>query len=83
MNQPESVVIWATVENSNHPEYGVAMIPFPIPRESYDSYMEKLRAMGIGDPLKQDWDNSPDGCILPRIVPKTRQCLCWHHSSWR
>lgn len=54
MNQPESAVIWATVENSSHPEYGVAMIPFPIPRESYDSYMEKLQAMGIGDPLKQD-----------------------------
>lgn len=54
MNQPEAATIWATVENSSHLEYGVVMIPFPIPRESYDSYMEKLRSMEIGEPLKQD-----------------------------
>lgn len=54
MNQPEVATIWATVENSSRPEYGVTMIPFPIPREAYDSNMEKLRSMEIGDPLKQD-----------------------------
>ena len=54
MNQPETATIWTTVENSSYPEYGVIKIPFPIPRESYDSYMEKLRLMEIADPLKQD-----------------------------
>lgn len=54
MNQPGAATIWATVENGNHPEYGVAMLPFPIPREAYDSYIEKLQAMEIGDPLKRD-----------------------------
>lgn len=54
MNQPEAATIWATVENSGHPEYGVVRIPFPIPRESYDSYIEQLQKMGLGDPLKQD-----------------------------
>ena len=54
MNQPEAATIWATVENSGHPEYGVVRIPFPIPRESYDTYMEKLRQMEIGDVREKD-----------------------------
>ena len=54
MKYQETATIWVTMENSSHPEYGVIRIPFPIPRESYDSYIEQLQKMGLGDPLKQD-----------------------------
>ena len=40
--------------NPNHPEYGVATIPFPIPREQHGHYMEMLALLEIGDPNKQD-----------------------------
>ena len=35
-------------------EYGVASIPFPIPEEQYESTMEMMNALGIGDPLARD-----------------------------
>ena len=54
MNEPEAATIWVTMENSSHPEYRVVRIPFPIPRESYDTYMEKLRQMEIGDVREKD-----------------------------
>ena len=54
MNQPEAATIWVTMENSSYPEYGVVRIPFPIPRESYDTYMEKLREMELGDVREKD-----------------------------
>ena len=44
----------AILKNSEHPEYGTAAIPFPIPTERYDECVERLVAMGIGDPLERD-----------------------------
>ena len=44
----------AVLSNPNHPEYGVATIPFPIPHDQYTYCMEMLEALEIGDALKAD-----------------------------
>ena len=40
--------------NRDHPEYGVATIPFPIPREEYDHCIKLLAALEIGDAVQRD-----------------------------
>lgn len=40
--------------NRDHPEYGAATIPFPIPREEYDHCIKQLAAMEIGDAVCRD-----------------------------
>ena len=44
----------AVLSNPGHPEYGVATIPFPIPRDQYTYCMELLEALEIGDTVKAD-----------------------------
>lgn len=44
----------AILSNPAHPEYGVATIPFPLPREEYDHSIELLSALEIGDAVMQD-----------------------------
>ena len=44
----------AVLSNPSHPEYGVATIPFPIPRDQYAHCMELLEALEIGDAVKAD-----------------------------
>ena len=44
----------AVLSNRDHPEYGVATIPFPIPRNQYAHCMELLEALEIGDAVKAD-----------------------------
>ena len=44
----------AVLSNPNHPEYGVATIPFPIPHDQYAHCMELLAALEIGDAVKTD-----------------------------
>ena len=44
----------AILSNPSHPEYGVATIPFPIPRDQYAHCMELLAAMENGDAVKAD-----------------------------
>ena len=44
----------AVLSNPNHPKYGVATIPFPIPRDQYAHCMELLEALEIGDAVKAD-----------------------------
>jgi hypothetical protein len=44
----------AVLGNAKHPEYGVANIPFPISAEQYESTMEMMSALGIGDALERD-----------------------------
>ncbi len=44
----------AVVSNPGHPEYGVATIPFPIPRDQYTYCMDLLEALEIGDAVKVD-----------------------------
>ena len=48
------MIIHAVLGNPNHPEYGVATIPFPIPHDQYAHCMELLEALEIGDALKAD-----------------------------
>ena len=44
----------AVLSNPGHPKYGVATIPFPIPRDQYAHCMELLEALEVGDALKAD-----------------------------
>ena len=44
----------AVLSNPNHPEYGVATIPFPIPHDQYAHCMELLEVLEIGDAVKAD-----------------------------
>ena len=47
-------MIQAVLSNPSHPEYGVATIPFPIPRDQYAHCLELLEALEIGDAAKAD-----------------------------
>ena len=63
----------AVLSNPNHPKYGVATIPFPIPRDQYTYCMELLAALEIGDAVKAD-------CKVEKIdsfytVPKRAEML--------
>mgnify|MGYP007090622337 FL=1 len=44
----------AVLSNRDHPKYGVATIPFPIPHDQYAHCMELLEALEIGDAVKAD-----------------------------
>ena len=44
----------AVLGNAQHPEYGVATVPFPIPNDQYDHIVDMMRELGIGDPLARD-----------------------------
>ena len=48
------MMIQAVLGNPHHPEYGVATIPFPIPRDQYAYCMDLLEALEIGDAVKAD-----------------------------
>lgn len=48
------MMIQAVLGNPSHPEYGVATIPFPIPRDQYAHCVELLEALEIGDAVKAD-----------------------------
>ena len=48
------MMIQAVLGNPHHPEYGVATIPFPIPRDQYAHCVELLEALEIGDAVKAD-----------------------------
>ena len=53
----------AVLSNPSHPEYGVATIPFPIPRDQYAHCMELLEALEIVDAVKADCKVIPRACI--------------------
>ncbi len=44
----------AVLRNENHPEYGQAIIPFPLSRDQYEDCVKLVEALEIGDALKQD-----------------------------
>ena len=44
----------AVLSNPNYPKYGVATIPFPIPRDQYTYCTDLLEALEIGDAVKAD-----------------------------
>ena len=47
-------MMYAVLSNPSHPKYGVATIPFPIPRDQYTYCMDLLEALEIGDAVKAD-----------------------------
>ena len=47
-------MLQGVLSNAQHPEYGQATIPFPIPNQNYDSTIELLGPLEIGDTLRQD-----------------------------
>lgn len=49
-----SYVIQATLSNPDHPEFGVATIPFPISNGEYEQTLKLLDALNAGDAVKQD-----------------------------
>lgn len=64
----------AILSNPAHPEYGVATIPFPLPREEYDHSIYLLSTLGIGDAVRQDCkvDEITDGYpVLSRLEGQT------------
>ena len=44
----------AVLSNADHPEYGVATIPLPVPRNQYDHCVVLLEALEIGDASEAD-----------------------------
>ena len=64
----------AVLSNLAHPEYGVATIPFPIPKAEYDHCIFILNALEIGNQLTADCkveEISADSPILQRLVGST------------
>ena len=64
------MVLKAALKNERHPEYGVVTLPFPIPREEYDSTIQMLKGLDIGDAVRQDCtvEELRSGCsILKRL----------------
>lgn len=62
------------LSNSSHPEYGVATIPFPIPKADYDNCIFTLTALDIGDVLAADCkveEISEDSPVFQRLVGST------------
>lgn len=46
--------IKAALYNANHLEYGLVTIPLPLPADQYDSTIQMLKALDIGDPPGRD-----------------------------
>lgn len=64
------MVIKAALYNAGHPEYGVVTLPFPIPEEEYDSTIQMLKGLDIGDVIRKDCtvEELRSGCpILKRL----------------
>ena len=48
------MVLKAALKNERRPEYGVVTLPFPIPKEEYDSTIRTLKGLDIGDAVRRD-----------------------------
>ena len=72
------MMIQAVLGNPHHPEYGVATIPFPIPRDQHAHCMELLEALEIGDAVKAD-------CKVEKSTASTPFSSEWKcsRSMWR
>ena len=74
------MIIHAVLGNPNHPEYGVATIPFPIPHDQYAHCMELLEAFPSARRGRRS--SIPPTAVLlsvstapARISPRTRPRL--------
>lgn len=87
------MIFQAVLSNQDHPDYGVATIPFPIPSGQYAHCIELLEALEIGSALQTD-------CLLDEISGPTRMrpasrpatcvvcgtstgCTATHRTCWR
>ena len=52
--QNSQPILQCVLSNGAHPEYGQAMVPFPIPAGDYGRTLALLAGMGLGDPLSRD-----------------------------
>lgn len=70
-------VLQVVLSNAQHPEYGQATIPFPIPNQNYDSTIELLGPLEIGDTLRQDCqvDELDSFYSVPSETSHTRRIL--------
>lgn len=48
------MIFQAVLQNADHPEYGTAMIPFPIERRDFAESMSTMESIKIGDPIATD-----------------------------
>ena len=64
----------AILSNPNHPEYGVATIPFPIPDAEYDHVIELLKPLEIGDFAARDC-RVEEITGAPPILSKLKQTM--------
>lgn len=48
------MIFSAVLANDQHPEYGVASVPFPIPTDQYDEIVGMLRQIELGDSINHD-----------------------------
>ena len=75
----------AVLSNRDHPEYGVATIPFPIPHDQYAHCMDLLEALEIGDAVRADCKvEKIDGFYT--VLKRTEILICHfsaHTSSYR
>ena len=74
------MMIQAVLSNPNHPEYGVATIPFPIPRGQYAHCMELLEALEIGDAVKAAARSRLPAASLPWRIWKSSSL--WAQTVW-
>ena len=77
MKELEKMMISAVLSNADHPEYGVATIPFPIPKEHYDQCMELVKALKIGDPFKKDCKVMSVDSDLTVLKNSENVCSMW------
>ena len=47
-------MIKAFITNAQHPEFGGATVPLPIPSDEYEGILDLLKAMEISDAVQQD-----------------------------
>ena len=63
-------MMYAVLSNPNHPKYGVATIPFPIPRDQYTYCMDLLEALEVGDTVKAASSKNSIRCQPPFRRPR-------------
>lgn len=77
----------AVLSNADHPEYGVAAIPLPVPRNQYDHCVALLEALEIGDASEADCRlDSLDSAwpVLNQLVYSRSTWMSWTiwQSDW-
>lgn len=70
----------AVLSNADHPEYGVATIPFPIPRGQYDRCIELLNTLEIGHVSEADCRVDTLDSAWPVLNRLTGTKVIW--TSW-